>query len=98
MKALNAAEIGEVDRLTMERFGVPGQQLMETAGQSVAEVFLEQFGYKNTEPPGRVCLLCGKGNNGGDGFVVARHLCEELNGMEPTTPDRFHFPIRYQVQ
>lgn len=82
MKALTAAEMREVDRLTTDRFGVPRQQLMETAGQSVAEVFLEQYGYKNTEPPGRVCVLCGKGNNGGDGFVVARHLREEAEQVE----------------
>lgn len=77
MKALTAAEMREVDRLTTERFGVPSQQLMETAGKSVAEVFLEQYGHKNTEAPGFVAVLCGKGNNGGDGFVVARHLHEE---------------------
>jgi len=78
MKALTAAEMQEVDRLTAERFGVPGHQLMETAGKSVAEVFLEQYAHKMTDPPGRVALLCGKGNNGGDGFVVARHLKEEV--------------------
>ncbi len=82
MKALTAAEMREVDRLTTERFGVPGLQLMETAGQSVAEVFLEQYGYRNSEPPERVCVLCGKGNNGGDGFVVARHLREEAEHVE----------------
>jgi NAD(P)H-hydrate epimerase len=77
MKALTAAEMREVDRLTTERFGVPGHQLMEAAGKSVAEVFLEQYGYKTPDPPGRVVVLCGKGNNGGDGFVVARYLREE---------------------
>jgi NAD(P)H-hydrate epimerase len=77
MKALTAAEMREVDRLTTERFGVPSHQLMEAAGKSVAEVFLEQYGHKNTDPPGRIAVLCGKGNNGGDGFVVARYLKEE---------------------
>jgi hydroxyethylthiazole kinase-like uncharacterized protein yjeF len=77
MKALTAAEMREVDRLTTERFGVPSQQLMESAGKSVAEVFLEQYGHKNAEAPRFVAVLCGKGNNGGDGFVVARHLHEE---------------------
>lgn len=77
MKALTAAEMREVDRLTTERFGVPSHQLMEAAGKSVAEVFLEQYGHRNGEPPGRVAVLCGKGNNGGDGFVVARHLKDE---------------------
>ncbi len=74
MKALTAAEMREVDRLTTERFGVPSLQLMEAAGKSVAELLLEQYGHKYPDPPGRVVVLCGKGNNGGDGFVVARHL------------------------
>jgi hydroxyethylthiazole kinase-like uncharacterized protein yjeF len=77
MKALTAAEMRDVDRLTTERYGVPSHQLMEAAGKSVAEVFLEQYGHKNTDPPGRIAVLCGKGNNGGDGFVVARYLKEE---------------------
>jgi ADP-dependent NAD(P)H-hydrate dehydratase / NAD(P)H-hydrate epimerase len=82
MKALTAAEMQEVDRLTAERFGISGLQLMEVAGKSVAEVFLEQYGRRNATPPGRVCVLCGKGNNGGDGFVAARHLKEEAEHVE----------------
>jgi ADP-dependent NAD(P)H-hydrate dehydratase / NAD(P)H-hydrate epimerase len=78
MKALTAAEMREVDRLTTERVGVPSHQLMEAAGKRVAEVFLEEYGHKNPEPPGFVAVLCGKGNNGGDGFVVARSLKEEV--------------------
>ena len=74
MKALTAAEMRELDRLTTERFGVPGDRLMESAGKSVAEVFLEKYKERNAKSPGRVCVLCGKGNNGGDGFVVARNL------------------------
>jgi hydroxyethylthiazole kinase-like uncharacterized protein yjeF len=77
MKALSAAEMREVDRLTTARFAVPGLQLMEAAGRSVAEEFLENYGHRNADPPGRIAILCGKGNNGGDGFVVARHLKEE---------------------
>jgi hydroxyethylthiazole kinase-like uncharacterized protein yjeF len=77
MKALTAAEMREVDRLTTARFTVPGLQLMEAAGRSVAEEFLENYGHRNADPPGRIAILCGKGNNGGDGFVVARHLKEE---------------------
>src|ERR1700730_9068080 len=77
MKALTAAEIGEVERLTTERFGISGLQLMEAAGKSTAEVFLEQYGFGCAKPPGRACVLCGKGNNGGGGVVVARYLLEE---------------------
>src|SRR5215470_12339076 len=74
MKALTAGEMREVDRLTTERFGIPGHRLMEAAGNSVAEVFLETYREKSGQTPRRVCVLCGKGNNGGDGFVAARHL------------------------
>jgi hydroxyethylthiazole kinase-like uncharacterized protein yjeF len=79
MKALTAEEMRDVDRLTTERFGIPGWQLMEAAGKCAAEVFLEEYGRRRTTPPGHVCVLCGKGNNGGDGFVVARYLKEEAD-------------------
>src|SRR5712664_1447674 len=71
MKALTAAEMREVDRLTSERFGIPGLQLMEAAGQKVADAVLREF---SPGLPQRVTVLCGKGNNGGDGLVAARHL------------------------
>lgn len=74
MKALTAAEMREVDRLTTERFAIPGHQLMESAGTSVADALLEKYEERSGKAPGRVCVLCGKGNNGGDGFVVARLL------------------------
>ena len=82
MKPLTAAEMREVDRLTTERFGVPSSRLMEAAGKSVAEVFLELYGLRNSDAPRHVCVLCGKGNNGGDGFVVARHLREEAERVD----------------
>ncbi len=71
MKVLNAAEMREADRLTTERYGIPSLQLMENAGAAIA-AFL-----RKTVPdlPGRkIFVLCGKGNNGGDGLVVARLL------------------------
>lgn len=71
MKALTAAEMREVDRLTTERFGIPSLQLMEAAGKHVADVVLREFA---PELPRRVTVLCGKGNNGGDGLVAARYL------------------------
>ena len=73
MKALTAAEMLEVDRLTTERHGVPGLDLMEAAGKAVAEALRkEAFSFRR----GGFAVLCGKGNNGGDGFVVARYLKE----------------------
>lgn len=74
MKALTAAEMREVDRLTTERLGISSLQLMETAGTLAAEAFAGFMRDAGLEPPLVICVLCGKGNNGGDGFVVARHL------------------------
>jgi NAD(P)H-hydrate epimerase len=73
MKILTAAQMREVDRLTVERLGISSRQLMETAGTRVAEVLL-QIAENAGWHPGRIAVLCGKGNNGGDGLVVARHL------------------------
>lgn len=78
MKALTAAEMREVDRLTTERYGVPSLQLMENAGKHVAETVLRHF---SNSLPQRVTILCGKGNNGGDGLVAARHL--KAAGIDP---------------
>ena len=75
MKALTAAEMREVDRLTTERCAIPQIQLMENAGQRVANaVWRFLAGRENA----RVCILCGKGNNGGDGFVAARLLVGDV--------------------
>src|SRR5690349_22304799 len=71
MKIVTAAEMREVDRVTSERFGVPSLSLMENAGTAVAEFAVSQFPAAK-----RITVLCGKGNNGGDGFVVARKLHE----------------------
>jgi hydroxyethylthiazole kinase-like uncharacterized protein yjeF len=73
MKILTASEMKEVDRLSTERHNIPSLTLMENAGKSVAE-FLQQT-FSNIARR-RIVILCGKGNNGGDGFVVARHLVE----------------------
>jgi NAD(P)H-hydrate epimerase len=61
----------ELDRRAMEEYGIPGVILMENAGRGAAEIAAAMLG----DPPGRrVVIFCGKGNNGGDGFVVGRHL------------------------
>ena len=78
MKALTAAEMHEVDRLTTERYGVPSLQLMENAGRSVSDYLRSSHG---DSAASRASVLCGKGNNGGDGFVVARLLQE--SGLKP---------------
>jgi hydroxyethylthiazole kinase-like uncharacterized protein yjeF len=73
MKALTAAEMREVDHLTTERFGIPSIQLMENAGHAVADVY-RRIAYRDGLRSRSICILCGKGNNGGDGFVTAHDL------------------------
>jgi len=69
MKVVTAPEMREIDRATTERFGVPSLMLMENAGTAVAE-----FVARSHSGDQKILVLCGKGNNGGDGFVVARLL------------------------
>jgi NAD(P)H-hydrate epimerase len=64
----------EVERLVTERFAISSAQLMESAGQSVSAAIHDYCVSKHLDRPHRVAVLCGKGNNGGDGFVIARHL------------------------
>src|SRR5437867_11081563 len=71
MKIITAAEMRELDRVTSERFGVPSLTLMENAGTVVADFALAAHPDAKT-----FGVICGKGNNGGDGFVVARKLHE----------------------
>jgi NAD(P)H-hydrate epimerase len=78
MKILTASEMQRIDRLTTERYGVPSVTLMENAGRGVVE-FLEARLAPLAQH--RIVILCGKGNNGGDGLVVARLLRER--GLRP---------------
>jgi len=65
---LTRAQVRELDRRAIAEFGIPGVVLMENAGRGAVEVLL-RLGVR-----GPVVICCGKGNNGGDGFVIARHL------------------------
>ncbi len=76
MKVLTSAEMRTVDERTAEEFGVPLRALMERAGEAVARFVLRQY-----PGAGRVMVLCGKGNNGGDGMVAARLLAGEGVGV-----------------
>lgn len=79
MRVLDAAQMREVDRRAIEEIGIPSIVLMEHAGQRVVEAMESAFGDLGAR---RVAVLCGRGNNGGDGFVVARLL--RGRGLDPT--------------
>ncbi len=72
MKIVTAAEMRAIDRATSERYGVPSLSLMENAGAAVADYVLS-----NHAAAERIVVFCGKGNNGGDGFVAARKLYDQ---------------------
>ena len=73
MRVVTSETMQQLDRQTIELYGVPGLELMERAGRHVAEAVKSRF----TSPETRSALIvAGKGNNGGDGFVVARLLSE----------------------
>src|ERR1700753_3867092 len=71
MKILTAEEMGAADRLTAEKFGGSVQTLMEAGRQAGAAYCLRQYAGVS-----QVGVLCGKGNNGGDGLVAARVLAQ----------------------
>lgn len=73
MNVFTAAEMRECDRRTMEEYGIPGVCLMESAGIALANACAEELGGGDVRGKS-VTILCGKGNNGGDGFVAARYL------------------------
>ena len=73
MILVTAGEMQEMDRQTIENQGIPGIELMEKAGHGATRALLDQFG---DHVKAGVGIICGKGNNGGDGFVIARYLAE----------------------
>src|SRR6516225_1124023 len=76
MKIVTATEMREIDRITTAKYGVPSLTLMENAGTAVAD-YIRLHGLGK-----RITVVCGKGNNGGDGFVAARVLQERGNKVQ----------------
>lgn len=79
MRILNVAQMREADRVTIEEIGIPSLVLMENAGRQVVAAMEAAF---EAALDGRVAILCGRGNNGGDGLVVARTLAQ--SGIDAT--------------
>jgi NAD(P)H-hydrate epimerase len=73
MILVTANEMQQMDRQTIESFGIPGRVLMENAGRGATRFFLEQFSDLKNK---RIGVIAGRGNNGGDGFVIARYLAQ----------------------
>ncbi len=71
-KVLTAEEMREVDRLTTEKYGIPSIILMENAAHAAARIITEKLG--GSVAGKTFLILCGKGNNGGDGAALARIL------------------------
>ncbi len=70
-KSLTRDEVRAVDRYAIDRLGVPGVVLMENAGRNVAQLAEAHFLHDSR---GSIAVVAGAGNNGGDGYVIARHL------------------------
>ena len=84
------ATLEKIDRVAVEHFGIPSIVLMENAARNASEVILHSTTSDQLED---IVILCGRGNNGGDGYAVARHLSNAgkqvrvLHFSEPNTPD-----------
>jgi len=69
MKIVNSFQMSEIDRISIEKYGIPAMILMENAGKEACDVFLHQSG---AEKPAKIVIFAGPGHNGGDGLVIAR--------------------------
>lgn len=79
MRVVTASQMRELDRRAIEEFGIPSLLLMENAGLQAALEMERSFPHLRRS---RVAVVCGRGNNGGDGFVVARHLFDRGTTVE----------------
>src|SRR6185437_12947172 len=73
MRVLTAAQMREADRRTIEDIGIPSLVLMENAGRQVVAALESMYADLADR---KIAVLCGRGNNGGDGFVVARTMMQ----------------------
>ncbi len=80
-RPLSRAEVREVDRRAIEDLGLPGVVLMENAARGLTAAVDRELRARGAAPGQDVVIVCGRGNNGGDGFALARHLT--LLGWSP---------------
>ncbi|MBB5021596.1 NAD(P)H-hydrate dehydratase [Desulfurispira natronophila] len=100
MRILNAQQMAQMDRYTIHELGVPGLLLMENAGMAVVRAITERV-----RPHQALAILCGKGNNGGDGYVIARLLYLQgyavtiFHAGRPSTDDsRLNYDIAQRLR
>ncbi|OGR24462.1 MAG: bifunctional ADP-dependent (S)-NAD(P)H-hydrate dehydratase/NAD(P)H-hydrate epimerase [Desulfobacterales bacterium RIFOXYA12_FULL_46_15] len=74
MLLVTADEMQDMDQKTIRSFGIPGLVLMESAGRGAVDALLSKI---NTKDIKNIAVMAGRGNNGGDGFVMARYLMEK---------------------
>lgn len=85
LKAATAAEMQKIDRLTIQKYGIAGRVLMERAGLAVVsriqQLYLQSAGLEQRDRDRKIIVLCGGGNNGGDGLVIARILHDQRHDV-----------------
>ncbi len=96
MKIISVDEMRAMDRYAVERLGIPEMILMENAGQAAASILSREIGVQDK----KITIFCGAGNNGGDGFVVARRIHAD-GGMAKVyllgEPDKFRGAARMNL-
>ena len=96
MKVVTAAEMRQIDQDTIEGIGIPGIVLMETAGSAIVRAIVQHYPTSK-----RIGILAGKGNNGGDGLVIARQLAHtgyDVHIFLVSPPDSFAGEARLNLQ
>ena len=91
MRLVKAAEMREMDLNATRRYGIPGLILMENAGLGIVDVIIDRF-FEGKPEGKKVVIVAGPGNNGGDGFVVGRHLFNKgtlVQFLITTSPENY---------
>ncbi|MBZ4665373.1 NAD(P)H-hydrate dehydratase [Mahella sp.] len=90
MKAVTVQQMRSIDRIAIERYGIPGVVLMENAALAVVDRVMKRVQHHNGR---RIAVVCGGGNNGGDGLATARHLYQHGLNVKIyllTNPSKFN--------